>query len=124
MQQLQTKQLIFVILYQSLIWNKKYSTKKKKKLNSFFIVLPTLKIVKKNCIQRYKLSWQINVAKLKWKNFFLLVVFTNKGIWAANLPLQENDVHQRSERKMSDKNIDAVKLYLINQAWNLGSSYC
>ena len=42
---------------------KKYSTKKKKKLNSFFIVLPTLKIVKKrNCIQRYKLSWQINVA--------------------------------------------------------------
>jgi hypothetical protein len=57
------------------------------------------------------------------KIVFLLVVLTTNGFWAPNLPLEENIVHHQSERQMSDKNTDAVKLYLLGKACDYGASF-
>ena len=41
------------------------------------------------------------------KILFLLVVLTTNGIWSANLPLEENDVLNRTSRQVgSPKKVD------------------
>ena len=55
----------------------------------------------------------------------LSAVFVVLGAWAANLPPDEenqSDVRHRSQRQ-SDKNVDAMKLYLLGQVCNYGASY-
>lgn len=55
----------------------------------------------------------------------LSAVFVVLGAWAANLPADEenqSDVRHRSQRQ-SDKNVDAMKLYLLGQVCNYGASY-
>ncbi len=51
----------------------------------------------------------------------LSAVFVVLGAWAANLPADEenqSDVRHRSQRQ-SDKNVDALKLYLLGQVCNV-----
>jgi hypothetical protein len=51
----------------------------------------------------------------------LSAVFVVLGAWAANLPLDEenqSDVRHRSQRQ-SDKNVEAMKLYLLGQVCNV-----
>jgi hypothetical protein len=55
----------------------------------------------------------------------LSAVFVVLGAWAANLPADEenqSDVRHRSQRQ-SEKNVEAMKLYLLGQACNYGASY-
>ena len=55
----------------------------------------------------------------------LSAVFVVLGAWAANLPPDEenqSDIRHRSQRQ-SDKNVEAMKLYLLGQACNYGASY-
>lgn len=55
----------------------------------------------------------------------LSAVFVVLGAWAANLPADEenqSDVRHRSQRQ-SEKNVEAMKLYLLGQACNYGAFY-